>query len=102
MDRIAKPQAGGSVAPALEVLYEDNHCLAVFKPSGIASAHFQGEQATLDLLAKQYLKAKYHKPGNVFLGVVHRLDRPVSDAGTHERPRTSASQVRRRPPGAGR
>jgi 23S rRNA pseudouridine1911/1915/1917 synthase len=62
----------------LSILYEDNHCLAVAKPSGVASAHFQGHAATLDQAVKAYLKARYHKPGNVFLGVVHRLDKPVS------------------------
>lgn len=64
--------------PALDVLFEDNHCLAISKPSGVASAHFQGHEATLDQLVKSYLKAKHQKPGNVFLGVVHRLDKPVS------------------------
>jgi 23S rRNA pseudouridine1911/1915/1917 synthase len=66
------------MASELDILYEDNHCLAVFKPSGVASAHFQGHEETLDRAVKVYLKAKYHKPGNVFLGVVHRLDKPVS------------------------
>ena len=65
-------------APALEILYEDNHCLAIAKPGGWASAHFQGNEATLDQAVKVYLKAKHRKPGNVFLGVVHRLDKPVS------------------------
>lgn len=64
--------------PPLEILYEDNHCLAVLKPAGVPSAHFQGDQQTLDRAAKAYLKDKYQKPGNVFLGVVHRLDKPVS------------------------
>lgn len=62
----------------MEILYEDNHCLAIVKPSGAVSAHFQGREETLDRQVKAYLKAKYNKPGNVFLGVVHRLDRPVS------------------------
>jgi 23S rRNA pseudouridine1911/1915/1917 synthase len=62
----------------LEVLFEDNHCLAIAKPAGVASAHFQGSEQTLDRAVKQYLKDKYRKPGNVFLGVVHRLDKPVS------------------------
>lgn len=62
----------------LEILYEDNHCLAILKPAGAVSAHFQGDEETLDRAVKAYLKAKYQKPGNVFLGVVHRLDRPVS------------------------
>ena len=65
-------------APALDILYEDNHCLALAKPAGWASAHFQGGDQTLDRAAKDYLKDKYHKPGNVFLGVVHRLDKQVS------------------------
>jgi 23S rRNA pseudouridine1911/1915/1917 synthase len=64
--------------PPLDILYEDNHCLAVAKPSGVVSTHFQGTEETLDRAVKQYLKEKYAKPGNVFLGIVHRLDRPVS------------------------
>jgi 23S rRNA pseudouridine1911/1915/1917 synthase len=64
--------------PAIDVLYEDNHCLAILKPAGSLSTHFQGQEETLDRRVKQYLKGKYQKPGNVFLGIVHRLDRPVS------------------------
>src|SRR5438128_4445628 len=64
--------------PPLEILYEDNHCLAIAKPSGWVSAHFQGGAETLDRIVKHYLKEKHQKPGNVFLGVVHRLDKPVS------------------------
>jgi 23S rRNA pseudouridine1911/1915/1917 synthase len=62
----------------LDILYEDNHCLAILKPGGSVSAHYQGQEETLDREVKRYLKDKYHKPGNVFLGIVHRLDRPVS------------------------
>jgi 23S rRNA pseudouridine1911/1915/1917 synthase len=64
--------------PPLEILYEDNHCLAVAKPGGIPSAHYEGREDTLDRAVKQYLKEKYGKPGKVYLGVVHRLDKPVS------------------------
>jgi 23S rRNA pseudouridine1911/1915/1917 synthase len=67
-----------STLPPLEVLYEDNHCLAIWKPSGALTTHFDGTEETLDRAVKQYLKDKYQKPGNVFLGVVHRLDRLVS------------------------
>jgi 23S rRNA pseudouridine1911/1915/1917 synthase len=66
------------VDPPLDILFEDNHCIAVAKPAGTPSAHFEGREQTLDHLVKAYLKEKYHKPGNVFLGVVHRLDKPVS------------------------
>jgi 23S rRNA pseudouridine1911/1915/1917 synthase len=62
----------------LDVLYEDNHVIAVNKPCGWPSAHFDGEEETVDRLVKTYLKEKYNKPGKVFLGVVHRLDKPVS------------------------
>jgi 23S rRNA pseudouridine1911/1915/1917 synthase len=61
-----------------EVLYEDNHCIAVAKPVGRVTTHYQGGEETLDRDVKAYLKEKYAKPGNVFLGVVHRIDRPVS------------------------
>src|SRR6516165_4963501 len=60
------------------LLFEDNHCLAVAKPSGIPSTHFGGTEETVDRAVKAYLKDKYHKPGNVFLGIVHRLDKPTS------------------------
>lgn len=62
----------------LKVLYEDNHLIAVFKPAGIlVQGDKTGDVCLMDE-AKKYLKEKYNKPGNVFLGLVHRLDRPVS------------------------
>src|SRR6266481_418854 len=64
--------------PMPEILFEDNHCLALAKPSGCLSTHFQGKEETLDRAVKAYLKEKHQKPGNVFLGVVHRLDKAVS------------------------
>src|SRR5262249_58690566 len=66
------------MTPPLDILFEDNHCLAVVKSSGVVSTHYQGKEETLDREVKKYLKDKYQKPGNVFLGIVHRLDRPVS------------------------
>jgi 23S rRNA pseudouridine1911/1915/1917 synthase len=66
-----------TLAP-LEVIYEDNHCLAIAKPAGSLSTHFEGKEETLDRAVKTYLKDKFQKPGNVFLGIVHRLDKPVS------------------------
>lgn len=62
----------------LQVLYEDNHLIAVVKPAGIlVQADIGGEKCLMDEV-KEYLKEKYHKEGNVFLGLLHRLDRPVS------------------------
>ena len=62
----------------MEVIYEDNHIIIVNKQSGeIVQGDKTGDKP-LSELVKDYLKEKYHKPGAVFLGVVHRLDRPVS------------------------
>lgn len=60
------------------VVYEDNHLLAINKPTGLLVQGDETGDKPLSELAKNYLKEKYHKPGNVFIGVVHRLDRPVS------------------------
>ena len=62
----------------MQVVYEDNHIIIVSKRSGeIVQGDKTGDEP-LSETVKQYIKEKYHKPGNVFLGVVHRLDRPVS------------------------
>ena len=81
--------------PPLDILYEDNHCLAVAKPSGVVSTHFQGKEETLDRAVKAYLKERYQKPGNVFLGVVHRLDRPVSGVLLFARTSKAAARLAR-------
>jgi 23S rRNA pseudouridine1911/1915/1917 synthase len=61
----------------LDILFEDNHCIAAAKPAGLLT---QGPAGVLCLeaMVKAYLKDKFNKPGNVYLGVPHRLDRPVS------------------------
>ena len=64
--------------PPLDILFEDNHCIAVAKPAGVPSTHFQGTEETIDRAVKEYLKEKFQKPGNVFLGIVHRIDKPTS------------------------
>ncbi len=62
----------------LEVLYEDNHIIAINKKCGdIVQGDKTGDK-TLGDKVKEYLKVKYNKPGNVFLGVTHRIDRPTS------------------------
>src|SRR5437660_9082939 len=60
------------------VLYEDNHCLAVAKPAPLLTQGVPTGLPSLESWAKDYLRTKYGKPGNVYLGVPHRLDRPVS------------------------
>lgn len=63
---------------AFQVLYEDNHLLGVFKPIGVPCQQAQPGVATILDIAKQYLIEKYQKPGNAFVGLIHRLDQPVS------------------------
>lgn len=62
----------------LTVLFEDNHCLAVAKPAGLLTQGVPPGVPTLEVQVKAYIKEKYQKPGNVYLGIPHRLDRPVS------------------------
>lgn len=77
----------------LEVLYEDNHCLAVNKPAGLLTMGDQTGDPTLLDLAKDYIARKYAKPGAVFLGVVHRLDRPVSGVVLFARTSKAAARL---------
>ncbi len=59
------------------VLYEDNHLLVLFKPAGLLTQGDQTGDPTLIELARKYIGEKYNKPGKVYLGLVHRLDRPA-------------------------
>ena len=82
-----------SFADSLDILFEDNHCLALNKPAGWPTTHFDGKDETVDRLVKSYLREKYTKPGNVFLGVVHRLDKPVSGVLLFARTSKAASRL---------
>ncbi len=62
----------------LQILFEDNHCLAVNKPAPLLTQGVPPGIPTLEAMVKAYIKERYHKPGNVYLGIPHRLDRPVS------------------------
>ncbi|HDR50608.1 MAG TPA: RNA pseudouridine synthase, partial [Mariniphaga anaerophila] len=62
----------------MEILYEDNHIIAVNKACGeLVQSDITDERTLVDEV-KDYLKVKYNKPGNVFVGLPHRLDRPTS------------------------
>jgi 23S rRNA pseudouridine1911/1915/1917 synthase len=76
----------------IEVLFEDNHLIAVYKkPSDLSQSDKTGD-ASIDSEVKKYIAEKYNKPGDVFLGVVHRLDRPVG--GVMLFARTSKALIR--------
>lgn len=91
MQRSAQP--GRAPGGALQVVYEDNHLLAVYKPGGWLVQGDRTGDATLLEAAKKYLKQKYRKPGNVFLGLVHRLDRPASGVVLFARTSKAASRL---------
>jgi 23S rRNA pseudouridine1911/1915/1917 synthase len=77
----------------LHVVYEDNHCIAVVKPVGLLTAGDRtGDVSLLDQV-RDYLRVKYKKPGNVFVGVVHRLDRPVGGVVLFARTSKAASRL---------
>src|SRR5437016_8717812 len=74
------------------VLFEDNHCLALAKPAPLLTQGTAGVPS-LEAWAKEYLRSKYGKPGNVYLGVPHRLDRPVSGVVLFARNSKAASRL---------
>ncbi len=77
----------------LNVIYEDNHIIVVEKPVNIPS---QGDKTgDIDLLTivKEYIKEKYQKPGNVYLGLIHRLDRPVGGVMVFAKTSKAASRL---------
>lgn len=77
----------------INVLYEDNHIIVVEKPYNVLSqGDSTGDLSLLDMV-KQYIKEKYHKPGNVYLGLVHRLDRPVGGIMVFARSSKAASRL---------
>ena len=67
----------GEYMQNLKVIYEDNHIIVVEKTPNIPSQSDKTGDIDMLTLVKQYIKEKYNKPGNVYLGLVHRLDRPV-------------------------
>jgi 23S rRNA pseudouridine1911/1915/1917 synthase len=78
---------------ALTVLYEDNHCLAVAKPAGLLTQGVPAGAPTLEALVKTYLKERHSKAGRVYLGIPHRLDRPVSGVVLFARQTKSAQRL---------
>ena len=77
----------------LEVLYEDNHIIVVVKPVNIPSQGDKTGDEDMLTIIKRYLKEKYNKPGDVYLGLVHRLDRPTGGVMVFARTSKAASRL---------
>lgn len=80
-------------SPRLEILYEDNHLLAINKPSSLATMGVDSRRPSLVALVKQYIKRRYRKPGNVYLGVVSRLDTGTSGVVLFARTSKAAARL---------
>lgn len=77
----------------INVLYEDNHLLVVEKPINVPTQEDNSKDEDLLNILKKYIKDKYQKPGNVYLGLVHRLDRPVGGVMVFAKTSKSASRL---------
>ena len=77
----------------LKILYEDNHIIVVLKEPGIPSQADKTKDPDMLTIIKKYLKEKYNKPGNVYLGLVHRLDRSVGGVMVFARTSKAASRL---------
>ena len=77
----------------LNILYEDNHLIVVEKKANILSQGDITNDKDLLTMVKEYVKEKYHKPGNVYIGLVHRLDRPVGGIMVFTKTSKAASRL---------
>ena len=77
----------------LNILYEDNHIIVVIKPVNVLSQADNTNDEDMLTLIKKYIKEKYQKPGNVYLGLVHRLDRPVGGIMVFAKTSKAASRL---------
>ena len=77
----------------INVLYEDNHVLVVEKPINVPTQEDDSKDKDLLTILKEYIKEKYNKPGNVYLGLVHRLDRPVGGVMVFAKTSKAASRL---------
>ena len=77
----------------LNIIYEDNHIIVVVKPFNIPTQEDSSKDKDMLTIIKDYIKEKYNKPGNVYLGLVHRLDRPVGGVMVFAKTSKAASRL---------
>lgn len=77
----------------LKILYEDNHIIVVLKPHNILSQGDETADKSLLDMVKEYIKEKYNKPGNVYVGLIHRLDRPTGGVMVFAKTSKAASRL---------
>lgn len=77
----------------IKIVFEDNHIIVAVKPAGVLSQADGSDAPDMLTLLKEYIKVTYDKPGNVFLGLLHRLDRPVSGIMVFAKTSKAASRI---------
>ncbi len=77
----------------LNVLYEDNHVIVVLKPQNVPTQEDESKDLDMLTMVKDYIKEKYNKPGNVYVGLVHRLDRPTGGVMVFAKTSKSATRL---------
>ena len=77
----------------MEILYEDNHVIVVLKPHNVPSQEDASKDKDMLTIVKEYIKEKYNKPGNVYVGLVHRLDRPTGGIMVFAKTSKAASRL---------
>ena len=77
----------------INVIYEDNHILVVEKPINVPTQEDESKDIDFLTMLKEYIKVKYNKPGNVYLGLIHRLDRPVGGIMVFAKTSKAASRL---------
>ena len=75
------------------IIYEDNHIIVVLKPQGVPSCEDESKDKDMLTIIKEYIKETYAKPGNVYLGLVHRLDRPTGGVMVFAKSSKAASRL---------
>ena len=79
--------------PEIEILYEDNHIIVVLKPQMTACCPDESKDDNLLDQVKRYIKTRYNKPGNVYVGLVHRLDRPTGGVMVYAKTSKAAARL---------
>ncbi len=77
----------------MDIIYEDNHLLVVIKPQNVPTQSDSSNDQDMLTMAKAYIKGKYNKPGNVYVGLVHRLDRPTGGVMVFAKTSKAASRL---------
>ena len=93
MSEVMENKQNEGYAPKFDILYEDNHIIVVLKPQMVACCPDESKDENLLDMIKEYIKITYNKPGNVYAGLIHRLDRPTGGVMVYAKTSKAASRL---------